>query len=62
MHPQLNVMKCPFKSNQKPPACNFRVSVCSRILFRLGLGLLFVSLQGLSLGGHFMSFILRTKQ
>ena len=39
----VNVLKCPAKSNHEPPVCSFRVSVCIQFIFRLGLGLLFVS-------------------
>ena len=39
----VNVTKCPAKSKRKPPVCNSRVSVCIRVIFRLGLGLLFMS-------------------
>ena len=42
-----NVTKCPAKSKRKPPVCNFRVRVVFGLSFRLGLGLLFMSLQGL---------------
>ena len=44
---------------RKSPHCNFRVRVCVRVFFRLGLGLLFMSFWGEQLGGHFMTFILR---
>ena len=45
----VNGMKCPAKTRvsvpRKPPVCNSGVSVCTRVIFRLGL--LFESLQGL---------------
>ena len=43
----VNITKCPAKSKRKLPVCKFRVSVCIRMIFRLGLVLLFTSLQGL---------------
>ena len=29
----INVTKCPLKSKRKPSRCNFRVSVCVRVIF-----------------------------
>ena len=29
----VSVMKCPAKSEAKPPVCNFRVSVCVWVIF-----------------------------
>ena len=55
----VNVTKCPAKSERKPPVCNFRVSVCFGIIFRIGLGLLLMSLLRLKLGGQFMTFVVR---
>ena len=39
----VKVTKCPAKTQPKPPVCNLKVSACIRVIFRLGLGLLFVS-------------------
>ena len=40
-------IKCPAKSMRRPPVCILRVRVYVRVIFRLGLELLFMSLQGL---------------
>ena len=42
----LNVTKCPTKSKCKTRVCNFGVSICIQVIFRLGLGFL-MPLQGL---------------
>ena len=57
MHTQFKCHEVSHKSKCKPPVCNFGVSICIQVIFRLGLGFL-MSLQGLYLGGHFMTFIL----
>ena len=33
---------CPLKSKCEALACNFRVSICIQVIFRSGLGLLFI--------------------
>ena len=32
MHAQLNVTKCPAKSERKPPPCNVKVNFCVRVI------------------------------
>ena len=54
-----HLMENQFWSEHKEPVCNFWVRVCIPVILRLVLGLLSRSLQGLQLGGHFMTFVVR---
>ena len=56
----VNVMKCPTKSKHKPPICNLGVSICVWVIFRLGLGSMFIRIRVTSLLGALLFIFVTT--